>query len=84
MSTGDALVDLDRARIRERLVATPGIASARVDITWPDTVRIAVTEEQDFVVVSTSAGSVVVARGGRVLATADATGDSTAERRPRR
>lgn len=79
VSTGDALVDLDRARIRERLMATPGIASARVDITWPDTVRIAVTEEQEFVVVSTPAGSVVVARGGRVLETADATPGATAD-----
>lgn len=77
VSTGGALVDLDLALIRERLMATPGIASARVEITWPDTVRIAVTEEQDFVVVATPAGSVVVARGGRVLATADTTGDTT-------
>lgn len=67
VSTGDALLDVDAAAARRRVMALPGIASARVAVMWPNRVRIGVTEEQILVRVVVADGTYEVARGGRVM-----------------
>ena len=67
LAPGDVLVDLDAAGARRRVMAVPGIASARVTVEWPDTVRIRVTEDRRLVRVMVGESAVEIARGGRVL-----------------
>lgn len=65
---GDALIDIDIAAARASVMDVPGVASARVELDWPSTVRISVTDEQPLAVLGVGERRVVVARGGRVLA----------------
>ena len=71
LSTGDPLVDVDAADVRSRVMALPRIASARVIVEWPDTVRIAVTEELPLMLFTSGDGPtatwVTVSNHGRVI-----------------
>lgn len=64
---GDALVDVDVAAARAAVMEVPGVASARVELDWPGTVRISVTDEAPLAVIGVGDRRVVVARGGRVI-----------------
>jgi hypothetical protein len=67
---------VDAAAARRRIMALPGVASARVAVEWPDTVRIRVTEERALARVVLADGAFDVAWGGRVVrrATGDGAG----------
>lgn len=65
---GDAIVDVDAARVRADVMAVPMVASARVERVWPRTVRIVVTEERPLAVVEVGGRALTVGRGGRILA----------------
>jgi len=54
-------------RGRDRLMALPWIASARVVRDWPDAVRISVTEERPLATVAGPDAMVLVSHTGRVL-----------------
>jgi cell division protein FtsQ len=75
VSTGDPMVGLDAAAVRRRIDAVPGVASARVTLDWPSTVRIAVTPEAPLARIRVGSTDVVVARGGRVLGSGAVAGD---------
>jgi len=64
---GDALVDVDPARVRAEVMSVPVVASARVEREWPHTVRITVTEEVPLATVAVAGRTLVVGRGGRTL-----------------
>lgn len=64
---GDALVDVDPARVRTSVMAVVGVASARVERVWPHTVRITVTEEVPLATVGVAGRTLLIGRGGRIL-----------------
>lgn len=72
---GDALVDVDTARVRERVMALPLVAAARVQRLWPHGVRITVTGEVPLAVLDLGGHRWLVGRGGRVVSAAS--GDPT-------
>ena len=71
---GDPLVDVDVARARRDVMALPGVASARVEVAWPDTVTVRVTPDRPLARLALSGGEVRVARGGRVLGPSPSSG----------
>jgi hypothetical protein len=74
VSPGDALVEVDAAEVRRRLMDLPWVASARVRVDWPRSVQVRVREEPPVAVLAPAEGaggddrSLVVGRGGRVVA----------------
>jgi cell division protein FtsQ len=65
---GDPMVSVDRAEVRRRVLGVPGVASARVEVRWPGTVRIAYVAERPLArVVAPERVPLVVATDGRVL-----------------
>jgi len=66
---GDHLVDVDEGRARDRLLALPWVATARVDVSWQGTAHLSVTERRPVAaVVSGPHRWVLVDRTGRALA----------------
>jgi cell division protein FtsQ len=72
LSVGDPIVDVDAAAVRRRVMAVPGVASAAVDVRWPSSVAVRVTEERPLARLLVGGGEVEVARGGRILGRPDA------------
>lgn len=74
VNPGDPLVDVDAGAVRERVLALPWIADARIERGWGGTVRVVVTERTPVASVARGDGSaVLVDVDGRVLAV---TGDA--------
>lgn len=78
---GDAIVDVDPGRVRAAVMALPMVASARVERDWPDTVRVVVTDEVPLATLAAAGRTVLVGRGGRILA--DAAGSGSQAKLPR-
>jgi cell division protein FtsQ len=65
---GDPMVTVDRAAVRRRVLAVPGVAWAQVEVRWPGTVRISYSAERPIArVVAPGRAPLVVATDGRVL-----------------
>lgn len=70
LATSPPLVDLSPAVIASRVEALPWVDTAKVELSWPSTVRIHVTDRVPVAVTETAAGAFdLVDRSGRVLAT---------------
>lgn len=65
--SGEAIVDVDRSAARAAVMALPSVASARVSLDWPHTVRIVVTAEVPLASVAVGGRTLVIGHGGRVL-----------------
>ena len=66
---GEPLVSVDTGAVADRVEALPWVATARVERSWPSTVRIRVTEREPVAVVQvTESSTAVVDAGGWVLA----------------
>jgi cell division protein FtsQ len=72
LSAHPPMINVDSAAIRRRLLAQPWVQTATVTRSWPDTVRLAVTERRPAAVVGRGAGAVLVDGTGRVLGAAPA------------
>jgi cell division protein FtsQ len=70
LSAHPPMINVDSAAIRRRLLAQPWVQTATVTRSWPDTVRLAVTERRPVAVVGQGAGAVLVDGTGRVLGAA--------------
>ncbi|MFM7068961.1 MAG: cell division protein FtsQ/DivIB, partial [Actinomycetes bacterium] len=67
VADGDPMVRIDVRRVRTALRALPQVASATVERSWPDTLRIAVTPEQPLVGLVGPNGAFIVSTSGRVV-----------------
>ena len=67
LEPGRALLAIDLATARDRLLADPGVAAATVEREWPGTVRVSIVEERPVAAVAVGDGARVVAISGRVL-----------------
>jgi len=66
---GEPLVSVDTGAVADRVEALPWVATARVERSWPSTVRIRVTEREPVAVVQVTEASIaVVDAHGWVLA----------------
>ena len=63
-AVGSPMLTVNTSQLSERVAALPQIAGVHVDRSWPNTLRVVVSERQPVLAVHESSGWVLIDRGG--------------------